>query len=79
MAGSGRPAVLSDLNSGEVPDQEARRPPGDSRRRSGGHIYAILSPELFLVLTRYRAWPPAKWEQWAYDTLSSQLLVDNGL
>ncbi|MGW0712096.1 TetR/AcrR family transcriptional regulator [Streptomyces sp. NPDC002643] len=38
-------------------------------------IYAILSPELFLVLTRDRMWPPAKWEQWAYDTLSSQLLV----
>ncbi|MET7666200.1 TetR/AcrR family transcriptional regulator [Streptomyces sp. NPDC058293] len=41
-------------------------------------IYAVLSPELFLVLTRDRAWPPAKWEQWAYNTLSSQLLVDNG-
>ncbi|MEU6009746.1 TetR family transcriptional regulator [Streptomyces sp. NPDC047453] len=40
-------------------------------------IYAVLSPELFLVLTRDRAWPPAKWEQWAYDTLSSQLLADN--
>ncbi|MFD7685643.1 TetR/AcrR family transcriptional regulator [Streptomyces sp. NPDC059781] len=42
-------------------------------------IYAILSPELFLVLTRDRAWPPAKWEQWAYDTLGSQLLADDGL
>lgn len=42
-------------------------------------IYAVLSPELFLVLTRDRAWPPAKWEQWAHDTLSSQLLADNGL
>ncbi|MGW8881908.1 TetR/AcrR family transcriptional regulator, partial [Streptomyces mirabilis] len=42
-------------------------------------IYAVLSPELFLVLTRDRAWPPAKWEKWAYDTLISQLLVDNGL
>jgi hypothetical protein len=42
-------------------------------------IYAILSPELFLVLTRDRAWPSVKWEKWAYDTLSSQLLVDNGL
>ncbi|MET7520228.1 TetR/AcrR family transcriptional regulator [Streptomyces sp. NPDC005480] len=41
-------------------------------------IYAVLSPELFLVLTRDRAWSPAKWEQWAYNTLSSQLLVDNG-
>ncbi|MFD7768266.1 TetR/AcrR family transcriptional regulator [Streptomyces sp. NPDC059787] len=42
-------------------------------------VYAILSPELFLVLTRDRAWPPAKWEQWAYDTLGSQLLADDGL
>ncbi|WP_187438565.1 hypothetical protein [Streptomyces sp. sk2.1] len=42
-------------------------------------IYAILSPELFLVLTRDRAWSPTKWEQWAYDTLSSQLLVNNEL
>jgi AcrR family transcriptional regulator len=42
-------------------------------------IYAVLSPELFLVLTRDRAWPPAKWERWAYGTLSSQLLADNGL
>ncbi|WP_405722210.1 TetR family transcriptional regulator [Streptomyces sp. NBC_00046] len=25
-------------------------------------IYAVLSPELFLVLTRDRAWPPAKWD-----------------
>ncbi|MGP3972629.1 TetR/AcrR family transcriptional regulator [Streptomyces sp. 8N114] len=38
-------------------------------------IYAVLSPELFLVLTRDRAWPPAKWEQWVYDTLCSQLLA----
>lgn len=42
-------------------------------------IYAVLSPELFLIFTRDRAWPPAKWEQWACDTLSSQLSVDNGL
>ncbi|MFE1958193.1 TetR/AcrR family transcriptional regulator [Streptomyces sp. NPDC059479] len=39
--------------------------------------YAVLSPELFLTLTRDRAWPPAKWEQWAYDTLRSQLLAAN--
>lgn len=42
-------------------------------------IYAVLGPELFLLLTRDRAWPPAKWEQWAYHTLSSQLLVADGL
>ncbi|MFF3346600.1 TetR/AcrR family transcriptional regulator [Streptomyces sp. NPDC002779] len=38
-------------------------------------VYALLSPELFLVLTRDRAWPPDKWERWAYDTLCSQLMV----
>ncbi|MFE7651035.1 TetR/AcrR family transcriptional regulator [Streptomyces phaeoluteigriseus] len=38
-------------------------------------IYALLSPELFLVLTRDRAWPPDKWERWAYDTLRFQLLA----
>ncbi|WP_279571469.1 helix-turn-helix domain containing protein [Streptomyces sp. 8K308] len=41
-------------------------------------IYAVLSPELFLVLTRDRAWPAPRWERWAHHTLSSQLLVDNG-
>ena len=38
-------------------------------------IYAMLSPELFLVLTRDRAWPADKWERWTYDTLCSQLLI----
>ncbi|MFJ5774302.1 TetR/AcrR family transcriptional regulator [Streptomyces sp. NPDC093094] len=42
-------------------------------------VYAVLSPELFLVLTRDRAWPPAKWERWAHRTLGSQLLADSGL
>jgi AcrR family transcriptional regulator len=39
-------------------------------------VYALLSPELFLVLTRDRGWPPARWERWAYDTLASQLVTD---
>ncbi|GGY62163.1 TetR/AcrR family transcriptional regulator [Streptomyces omiyaensis] len=39
-------------------------------------VYAVLSPELFLVLTRDRSWSPAKWERWAHDTLASQLLAD---
>jgi hypothetical protein len=36
-------------------------------------LYAILSPELYLVLVRDRAWTPDQWEQWAYATLRSQL------
>ncbi|MGW5635537.1 TetR/AcrR family transcriptional regulator [Streptomyces sp. NPDC003832] len=40
-------------------------------------VYGVLSPELFLVLTRDRGWPPAKWERWAYDTLAAQLLTED--
>jgi AcrR family transcriptional regulator len=40
-------------------------------------VYALLSPELFLVLTRDRAWPPATWEQWVYVTLAAQLVTDS--
>ncbi|MCX5204228.1 TetR/AcrR family transcriptional regulator [Streptomyces sp. NBC_00237] len=53
--------------------------PGASPAVSAGEaadiIYALLSPELFLVLTRDRAWPPDKWERWAYDILCAQLMV----
>ena len=41
-------------------------------------VYALLSPELFLVLTRDRGWSPTSWERWVYDTLASQLLTDSG-
>jgi AcrR family transcriptional regulator len=36
-------------------------------------LFAVLSPELYLVLVRDRAWTPAQWEQWAYTTLHHQL------
>ncbi|MEU8528488.1 MULTISPECIES: TetR/AcrR family transcriptional regulator [Streptomyces] len=38
-------------------------------------VYALLSPELFLILTRDRAWLPERWERWAFDTLRAQLLA----
>ncbi|MEF9881094.1 TetR/AcrR family transcriptional regulator [Streptomyces sp. P9-A4] len=49
--------------------------PSISAGEAADIIYALLSPELFLVLTRDRAWPPDKWERWAYDILCSQLIV----
>ncbi|MFE2036615.1 TetR/AcrR family transcriptional regulator [Streptomyces scopuliridis] len=49
--------------------------PGISAAETADIIYALLSPELFLILTRDRAWSPDKWQRWAYDTLCSQLLV----
>jgi AcrR family transcriptional regulator len=39
-------------------------------------VHALLSPELFLILTRDRGWPPAAWERWAYNTLASQLITN---
>ncbi|MEU9736885.1 helix-turn-helix domain-containing protein [Streptomyces sp. NPDC048002] len=56
---TGKPGARPD-----VPDEEA-----------ADIVYAVLSPELFLVLTRDRAWPAARWERWAYGTLGAQLLT----
>jgi len=36
-------------------------------------LFAVLSPEVYLLLVRERGWPAERWEQWAYDTLRSQL------
>ena len=36
-------------------------------------LYGILSPELYLLLTRDRAWPHDRWLTWATQTLHTQL------
>jgi len=36
-------------------------------------LYAILSPELYLLLTRDRGWPHDHWVNWATTTLETQL------
>jgi hypothetical protein len=40
-------------------------------------FYALTSPETFLVLTRERGWPPARYESWLVRILVASLL-DNG-
>ena len=37
-------------------------------------FYALTSPETFLVLTRERGWPPARYEKWLARTLATTLL-----
>ncbi len=49
--------------------------PGLSAEEAADIVYALLSPELFLVLTRDRAWPADKWERWVHDTLGPHLLA----
>jgi AcrR family transcriptional regulator len=36
-------------------------------------LYAVLSPELYLLLVRDRGWSRDRWEQWAFATLRPQL------
>ena len=40
-------------------------------------FYALTSPETFLVLTRERGWPPARYESWLVRILVASLL-NNG-
>ncbi|WP_202878679.1 TetR/AcrR family transcriptional regulator [Kribbella jejuensis] len=35
---------------------------------------ALLSPELYHLLTARRGWPPTRWEQWTANALVTQLL-----
>lgn len=47
---------------------------------SAGHaadvLFALLSPELYLVLVRDRGWSADRWEQWVHELLRHQLLAD---
>jgi AcrR family transcriptional regulator len=36
-------------------------------------LFGLLSPELYLLFVRDRGWEPARWEEWAFKTLRSQL------
>jgi AcrR family transcriptional regulator len=38
-------------------------------------LFGVLSPELYLLFVRDRGWLPERWEEWAYDTLKSQLIA----
>jgi AcrR family transcriptional regulator len=38
-------------------------------------LFALLSPELYLLLVRDRGWSPQRWEEWAGDLLRTQLLA----
>ncbi|MFB9907843.1 TetR/AcrR family transcriptional regulator [Allokutzneria oryzae] len=47
---------------------------GLAEEQAADILYALLSPELFLILTRDRAWTPETWQCWATDVLATQLL-----
>ncbi|MGP4093572.1 TetR/AcrR family transcriptional regulator [Nonomuraea sp. KM90] len=41
-------------------------------------LFALLSPELFLLLVAERGWSPERYEEWVYRTLAVQLLTEPG-
>jgi AcrR family transcriptional regulator len=51
--------------------------PGARARVTAEHaadlLFGVLSPELYQVFVRDRGWSPGQWENWAGDTLVSQI------
>jgi AcrR family transcriptional regulator len=47
--------------------------PGVPAEEATDVLFALLSPELYLVMVRDRGWAPDRWAEWAYRTLRTQL------
>lgn len=48
--------------------------PGVTADQAADALFAILSPELYLLLVRDRSWTPEQWTPWALTTLRPHLL-----
>ncbi|MEV0715809.1 helix-turn-helix domain-containing protein [Asanoa sp. NPDC050611] len=66
-----RYTVLSTAARSLVAKPDART--GVTEAEAADLLYAILSPELYLLLVREREWSPDRYEKWAFDTLRPQL------
>ncbi|GAA2033870.1 TetR/AcrR family transcriptional regulator [Catenulispora yoronensis] len=51
---------------------------GVGAERAADLLYAMLSPELYLVLVRDRGWTAEQYVEWAYESLRAQLVVVSG-
>lgn len=51
--------------------------PALSAEHAADVLFALLSPELYLVLVRDRGWSTDRWEQWVHELLRRQLLADS--
>jgi AcrR family transcriptional regulator len=49
-----------------------------TRAAAADIVYAIMSPELYRILTVERGWTEDRYEAWVSDALRSQLLVERG-
>jgi AcrR family transcriptional regulator len=48
---------------------------GLSAEEAADVLFALLSPELYLIVVRDRGWPPERWAEWALQLLRTQLLL----
>jgi AcrR family transcriptional regulator len=71
-----RYAVLAAAANTLVTKPDARE--GVSAEHAADLLYAVLSPELYLLLVRDRGWSSEQWEQCVYDILRSQLCSGSG-
>jgi hypothetical protein len=55
-----------------TPDARA----GLSAEQAADVMFALLSPELYLLLVRDRGWSPERWEEWTRELLRTQLRAD---
>jgi AcrR family transcriptional regulator len=49
--------------------------PGLTLDRAADMIFALISPELFLLLTVERGWSPAEWEEWITGVVADAVLA----
>jgi len=48
--------------------------PGLTVDEAADVIFALLGPEVYLLLTVVRGWPPTRWQDWAADTIARAIL-----
>jgi hypothetical protein len=48
--------------------------PGLDAGEAADIVFALVSHEVYLLLTVERGWTPARWERWAYETLAATIL-----
>jgi AcrR family transcriptional regulator len=48
--------------------------PGLTEDEAADVIFTLLSPEVYLLLTVARGWPPARWQEWTADTIALAIL-----
>jgi AcrR family transcriptional regulator len=63
--------VMSAAAKTLMPKPDARKEV--SAEHAADVLFALISPELYLLLVRDCGWTPQQWEQFTYDTLRSQL------